>query len=516
MSSEIVGGGQIAPAVALPAAAALSAAAVLSVAAVLGSGWLVWKAGKLLVGANDAIDRSIEEKRRQRLEMEHQRKLTAKAGHRQMEAMCAGILEELRAAGGDSAEAEAIRQELRQICDDPLPEDVMGMERRNLADMARLERITARHRRLRETRIADAEAAKSLSVADMMDSLRLAAEAAGITETRAGDVRVANPQVLERASLNQRLSEVSARVMAALEFVVDLAENYGLSQANNVWFQSCFNGVDKRIETMCSPAASNAELKKGIRSLEEIMDQYEMLQPTLEKEKQRLAALYPVYADAARALGEPVHRLKHFKSSDALEAAMRELDMRARRAEECAEIYRRLGPAAYMCYAWDEELRAMGYAVHTRKEIAQSVRHRPERAKLGEVEIPFYEWDQGAMTQLYRVSSECDLQLIVHQDGSVTMQTIADREAGAENVVAAQKGHCSRIKELHQRLKENWFILYDSRETAPAESLFSMDMWLDAEDNIWAKAARQQEIAAAVPGARENAGQETQKTMQKQ
>lgn len=158
----------------------------------------------------------------------------------------------------------------------------------------------------------------------------------------------------------------------------------------------------------------------------------------------------------------------------------------------------------------------MGYAVHTRKEIAQSVRHRPERAKLGEAEMPFYEWDQGAMTQLYRVSSECDLQLIVHQDGSVTMQTIADREAGAENVVAAQKGHCSRIKELHQRLKENWFILYDSRETAPAESLFSIDMWLDAEDNIWAKAARQQEIAAAVPGARENAGQETQKTMQKQ
>ena len=130
--------------------------------------------------------------------------------------------------------------------------------------------------------------------------------------------------------------------------------------------------------------------------------------------------------------------------------------------------------------------------------------------------MPFYQWEQGAMTQLYRVSPECDLQLIVHPDGSVTMQTIANREARSENVVAAQKSHCSRVKEIHQRLKENWFIVYDCRETAPAESLFSMDMWLDAQDNIWAQAARRQELAGTVPGMRENAGQEDQKTMQKQ
>lgn len=503
MSSEIEGVGLIAAAVALPVAAAF------------GAGWLAWQAGKILIGTNEAVNRADEEKQRQRQELENQRRLTAKAGHQQLEAMCAGVLKELRAEGGSSAEVEALRQELRRICEDPLPEDATGIEHRNLADLARLERVIARQSRLREMAISGSGAYDGLSVADLMDDLRLAAEAAKIVETSGEDVKAADPMVLERAKLNRRLSEVSAQVMTALEFVTDLAENYGLSQANNAWFQSCFNGVDGRIQALCSPTVSNAELKKGIRSLEEIMERYEMLRPSLEDEKRRMAALYPVYADAARALGEPIHRLKHFKSADALEAALQELNTRAKRAEECAEIYRRLGPEAYMCYAWNEELRAMGYAVHTRKEITESVHCRPERAKLGEAEMPFYRWDQGAMTQLYRITPECNLQLIVHPDGSTTMQTIADREAHSEHVAEAQKSHCARIKEIHRRLKENWFIMYDYREAASAESLFSMDMWLDAQDNIWARAARREEGSGTAPGMRENDRKENQKKMQK-
>lgn len=159
----------------------------------------------------------------------------------------------------------------------------------------------------------------------------------------------------------------------------------------------------------------------------------------------------------------------------------------------------------------------MGYSVHTRKQITESVHCRPERARLGEAVMPFYQWGQGAMTQLYRITPECNLQLIVHPDGSTTMQTITDREAAqSDHVVETQKSHCARIKEIHQRLKENWFIMYNYQETAPAESLFSMDMWLDGQDNIWAQEARRQEISGTAPGMRENVRQKNQKTMQKQ
>ena len=495
MSSEIEGAGLIVAAVALPVAAAF------------GAGWLAWQAGKLLIDANAAVDRGIQEKQRQLREAEEQRKLTAQAGCQQLKAMCSGVLAELEADGSYPAEAAELRWQIEQLDGGSSSEDTVSIESRNQAGLALLERVVSRRERLRSVK---AEGLYSgMSVADLMDDLRLAAAAAEISETRGQNVCAADPAVLERVKLNRRLSEVSAQVMTALEFVADLAENYGLSQANNAWFQSCFNGVDGRIRALCAPSVSNAAMKKGIQSLEEMRSQYDMLYPSLEQEKQKLSALYPVYAGAARALGEPVRRLKHFKSASALEEALGRLERRAQRAKECAEIYQKLGPAAYMCYAWDEELRAMGYTVHTRKQIKEMIHFRPERARLGEAEMPFYQWSEGAATQLYRIAPECDLQLIVHPDGSITMQTIAVQEAKGQ-VVEAQKHHCSAIRAIHERLRENWFILYNSEETAPAESVCSVEAWLSARDNVWAQQAAESRETA---GVRENVRKTEEKVM---
>lgn len=132
--------------------------------------------------------------------------------------------------------------------------------------------------------------------------------------------------------------------------------------------------------------------------------------------------------------------------------------------------------------------------------------------------MPFYQWNQGAVTQLYHITPECNLQLIVHPDGSTTMQTIASQQAAhPEQVVETQKAHCAHVKAIHQRLKENWFIFYDYQESAPAESLFSTEAWLGFQDNAWAKLdAKNQEASTEAVGVRENARHENQKVMRKQ
>lgn len=502
MSSEVESGGSIAAAVALPVAVAF------------GAGWLAWQAGKqtvnlvrqagdLLADANDAVDREIQAKQRQRQEMERHRRLTAQTSRRHLTAVCNSVLAELDADGGDSAAVEPLRKELMQIQSKALPEDTAGLELQNAADLARLDWIVSRQERLRELKVVTAD---GLTVARLMKDLRLAA-AAELCHTRGENVQAADPLVLERAELNLRLSELSARVRTALEFVADMAENYGMSDANNAWFQSCFNGVDQRIQTMCSPTVSNAELKKSLRSLEDVMAQYDLLYPTLSREKQNMSALYPVYMDGARALGEPVLPLSEFKEAAALEKALQAQKTRAQRAGQCAQIYQKLGPAAYLCYAWDEELRAMGYTVHTRKQITDLIRLRPERARLRGMELPFYQWGQESLTQLYQITPECDLQLIVHPDGTTTMQTMAVQSAErSHQAIAAQRSYCSRIQELHRRLKENWFILYDYRETAPADRLLSVNQWLSDGDNAWAQPA----------GVRENIRSGEQKAMHKE
>ena len=238
-----------------------------------------------------------------------------------------------------------------------------------------------------------------------------------------------------------------------------------------------------QIEVLCRPTTSNQELKKGIRRLRDALDQYETMAPSIENDLKRMGTLYKVYVDASRALGEVAVDIKAFKSASELEKKLRYLQERAKKAQECAEIYKKLGPDAYMCYAWDQELRAMGYEVHSRKKIAEMARSKPVRAKVGEDKLPFYEWNSADLTQLYSVSSQCALQVIVHDDGSVSMQMIAEEES--ENVVHVQRSHCSQLSALHENLRKNWFILYDYEETKSPEEIKTVAQWRTSEENAW-------------------------------
>lgn len=109
---------------------------------------------------------------------------------------------------------------------------------------------------------------------------------------------------------------------------------------------------------------------------------------------------------------------------------------------------------------------------------------KPQHAQIGEVKMPYYKWSESEMTQLYSVTEKCDLQVIVHEDGTVSMKTIANgsKENAAE---ATQSSHCSKLKRLHENLKKNWFLIYDYAERESAEKVVSFGEWFSAEDNEW-------------------------------
>ena len=129
----------------------------------------------------------------------------------------------------------------------------------------------------------------------------------------------------------------------------------------------------------------------------------------------------------------------------------------------------------------------MGYAVRKRSDIAEMADHKPQRAKVGEAKLPFYRWSGNDYTQIYEMEDDCDLQLIVHPDGTTTMETIA-RGNDRSRTVQRQKTHCQAMKQMYQRLRENWFILYDYEETASPEQIQSLYDWRNARDNCWTNA----------------------------
>lgn len=110
-------------------------------------------------------------------------------------------------------------------------------------------------------------------------------------------------------------------------------------------------------------------------------------------------------------------------------------------------------------------------------------RHKPQHARLGENKLPFYNWNDDDLTQLYSMTSECSLQVIVHDDGSVTMQTISD--ADSNTAKAAQSSHCSLLNQLHENLRRNWFVMYDYQEKASPDEVTSTAEWFGSENSAW-------------------------------
>jgi len=486
MSSGVDSGGFVAAAVMLPAAAAF------------GVGWLAWQGGKLLIEANRAVNREIAEKKRQLEEAAMHRKRSALAVHNQLVDMCTQLLSQITentttASVTSFAELEQLRVDLKAICHEQVPEDVFQIERLNSLGFMKFEKVIAKQKYLSNIQFEDNKVGlyRGLSLADLMLDMKVAIAAMSIQVTNGSDVKAADPIVLERVKLNEKLASVTSRILASLTYVTELSSDYGLSASSNAWFHSCYNGVDEQIKVMYMPSTTNAELKRGIKRLENILEQYEMLIPSIESEQKKFAALYKVYVDASEALGEPIDSIKSFNSLKALEKRLFKLKERAERANECAEIYKKLGPEAYICYAWDQELQALGYSVHTRKDITEMANYKPQHARLRENKLPFYHWNDADLTQLYSMASECSLQVIVHDDGSVTMKTISDAEEN--DARAVQAGHCSLLRKLHENLRRNWFVIYDYQETAPSDEITSAAEWFGSKDSAW-KSAKEELI----------------------
>ncbi len=486
MSSGMEAMGVVALAVAAPVVAAAGAAWVLLETGKL-AGELAIKTAQAVIEANRAVDAEIALTKRRLEETARHRKTMALAAHGQMADMCAQALRELERSGAGVAgtELEELKNELRQIAGESLPDDAERVESLTSLGYLKLDKILRRHRRLAE--LAAEDSARGLyqgqSLADLMEDLRVAVGAMQIKATDGMDVKAADPRVLERAKLNERFSAVTADIMAALAHIGELTETYGMPSSGRLWLERCFGGIDKKIEALCRPSTDNAALKKGIARLEEAYEQYRIMIPNIEKDALRMAQYYAIYAEAAEGLGERVKSVRDFKDAAAIERELVELRPRAKRAAECAKLYQKLGPEGYLCYAWDQELQAMGYRVHGKKLVEQMAQEKAKYARIDGTPVPFYEWDEQALTQLYEMAEECSLQLIVHEDDSVTMQTVAGQNS--EGAVGEQRLHCERLKELHERLRENWFVLYDYKETASAETVMTTAAWRSSDEYSW-------------------------------
>lgn len=481
MSSGVDSGGIIAAAVVLP----------LSI--VYGVGWLAWQSGKLLIETNNDLDKKIAAKKLQRKNEEAamHRKRLALATRSQLVDMSSQLLNKIDenssfTKGINFTEIEQLKKKLHDIiCCDNLPNDVIEIEKLNSHNWEILEEVIEKQQYLANLALNEEMGMyQGLSLAELMDNLKIAISAMTIQATDGKDVNIADPVVRERIELNKKLSIVTEQIMDAVQYVSELTNMYGLLQSNRKSLDSCFNGIDEQIQRLYMPAVTNRELINGIKRLKDSLNIYNGIIPTIENEQKRFSSLYQIYVETSRALGEPIQSIKSFNNLENLEKSLSQLKERSKKAYECAKIYEKLGRTAYICYAWDQELQAIGYSVYKRKDIAEIAKFKPQHACLEKKTLPFYHWNKQDLTQLYSMTEECSLQLIVHEDGTVTMQTISDSD-NVKKTKEVQTRHCNLLSQLHENLRKNWFIIYDYQETVSPNTITSIREWFNSEQSTW-------------------------------
>lgn len=474
MSSEVYATGMVASAVMVSAGAAIGAA--------LGPFWLAWQGGKLAFELGSAlvtdVQHNLDEKKRRLNEIEAYRKKSVIKTHHELLDMCAKTLNQLNEFQ-QTLEIEQLRIELDSIIQETIPDDIKCLEELISSGFAKLNKINEKVQFFYNVKIGEKSATLYRSLYEEMKDIYVSISAMEIQRTNGENLIAPNPEVLERVKLNEKLYEITEQLLNALNYVEKLGAQFTLSSSHKAWYKSCFSGVNNQLEFLYKSSTTNSELKKGVQKLEDILVRYNSMKHHIEKE----VLLYKTYADAANALGEPIESFDSFKNSFELEDKLLFLKKRSEKAQKCAKIYNKLGHSAYICYAWDQELKALGYTTYSQKDIEKMVNYKPQYAQVGENEIPFYNWTKKDLTQLYSMSEECSLQLIIHDDGSVTMKAVSD--TNDNQTKETQKHHCSLLNKLHENLRKNWFVLYDYQETKSPDEITSVAEWFYSEDSAW-------------------------------
>ena len=474
MSSEVYATGMVASAVMVSAGAAIGVA--------LGPFWLAWQGGKLVFELGSAlvtdVKHNLDEKKRRLKEIEAYRKKSVIKTHHELLDMCAKTLNQLNEFQ-QTLEIEQLRIELNSIIQETIPDDIKCLEELISSGFAKLNKINEKVQFFYNVKIGEKSATLYRSLYEEMKDIYVSISAMEIQRTNGENLIAPNPEVLERVKLNEKLYEVTEQILNALNYVEKLGAQFTFSSSHKAWYKSCFSGVNNQLEFLYKSSTKNSELKKGVQKLEDILVRYNSMKHHIEKE----VLLYKTYADAANALGEPIESFDSFKNSFELEDKLLFLKKRSEKAQKCAKIYNKLGHSAYICYAWDQELKALGYTTYSQKDIEKLVNYKPQYAQVGENEIPFYNWTKKDLTQLYSMSEECSLQLIIHDDGSVTMKAVSD--TNDNQTKETQKHHCSLLNKLHENLRKNWFVLYDYQETKSPDEITSVAEWFYSEDSAW-------------------------------
>lgn len=367
-----------------------------------------------------------------------------------------------------------VLQELDDICSGYKTEDINLLESININNQKKLDRIIAKYTEqitIAKRNFQDNQNAMDYikKVENIFKSLKV------IDYSDIENIVFYDEQEQFLANTINRIDVLTQKFYRIVNREIDRCENIPLNETMIIALSEKFNTISNQIRQINTIVSEGGDLRKKsidkeIGILEENINAYNIYKQVLDKEYSKFMHLYLKYKKSCEALNEEYKESVEFDSFEMLEEAVRERKARLEKMEKCARIYEKMGKDAYICMAFDTELKRLNYASSSEEETRLLLNQSLEHCKVGNNKTPFYQYKDSA-TKLFNVNENVALQLIIHSDGSSTMETIAVGNPDEDLVKKTQKKHCDISKELISNLRNNWFIDLDLEETKSPDDI---------------------------------------------
>lgn len=500
MSSYEVGGADVG---AMLIGAPVAIGAALAVLTPIAGGYALYSIGKgvhdeLVREHQEALEHQIQEAAKLRKRFENAKEIRKKIIEE-----CTNRINELKTRNvwndeSLSALVQSTLLELNDIVEETEQNDVNNLELQNERAVYRIkilaDRLETESRLIKENSVENAE------MASFVEAIQIMFRGLSANDYRyIHNIEIEEEMYVELRKLYERLAELTEQFYLIVEREVIRFGNYPIKSISVDRISQLFETISSEIKSIEKMNADVWILEGKISSIEKGIDAYYTFKAGLDKEQEKFLTMYLLYKESCEKIGEECKEAVEFDSIEELEYEIKTRINMLELSQRRRKLYDKLGKEAYICMAFETELNKLNYFTVNKQEAEVISSEQLRNYKLGDQWIPCYEYGDDSMMQIFRINDEVGMQLIIHRDGSSTMETIS-LVNDVDTVISTQKKHCEMTEKLKSALAENWFVLADFEEERSAnvvsmqfEQTLEEDVQRDVEVRIGDRVRRERE-----------------------
>lgn len=458
-----------------------------------GAGYLLYKSGQAIVSAAEKAKQNRLAKEQQVREEEQSKLEIACQETEKMKKICQGLVKELdsltEATEGFSDEIQSWTHKLSDVCNQKAFGTSLEQEMFNHNVVSLMHQFNDwKSQMLEASKNNYRNQKRMIQAQEAINEMEEALKDYVPLTLAVSDVQAMPPSLVYLKEHRDEFMHVAIEVRSAMRRESE-RKKYGLvSSEHQKGIGRLFYHFEEDADLLLSGTLSPKDAEKKYRELKDRLSTYRSLAASEDVKMNDFSVLYALYGDLAKAVKEEQLPVSHFASYQELDEMVKSLQVKVESTPEYQMLekkeklfmrrqneYWRMGRELYIAKAFYNEMKALGYPVNFRNEVQAYFSNGLKPVIQEESELPLFTTNNSSM-QVYQIGKHTFASVMIHPDGSTTVETFTDYKHRAEdNVVNEQKKFCGSFEKLKNALLSNWFLNVELNEDRGPEYIMACD-----------------------------------------